>query len=152
MPTPADGAQLILKLYDLRREPVMRQARTWFAGEFNPTTFEEFGQLISGETNAWFRMVLGYWDMAASLVAFGAIDPAMFLASNGELIVVFAKIEPFLTQIRQQRNAPDFLQHMEQVVRETPGAVDRLPLIREQFRAMAQAPKATTGPAAAGTP
>ena len=143
MSTPAENAHLILKLYDLRREPVLRQARAWFVSEFNPTTFEEFGQIVSGEKNAWFRMVLGYWDTAASLVTFGAIDPDMFRASNTEIIVVFAKIEPFLAQVREQRSSPDFLQHMEQVVSETPGARERLPQIREQFRAMAQVSTAT---------
>jgi len=136
MSTPAESAHLILKLFDLRREPVLRQARAWFAGEFNPTTFEEFGRLVSGERNAWFRM--SYWDMAASLVACGAIDEAMFRASNGEIVVVFAKIEPFLAEVRKQRGDPAFLQHMEQVVRETPGALARLSQIREQFRRMEQ--------------
>ena len=93
MPTPTESADLILKLFDLRREPVLREARAWFAAEFNPTTPEEFGQVVSGEKNAWFRMVVGYWDMAASLVTFGAIDQEMFNASNGELLVAFAKVE-----------------------------------------------------------
>jgi hypothetical protein len=137
--TPTESAQLILRLYELRRETVLRQARAWFAAEFNPTTWEELGQRIAGEPNAWFRMVVSYWDMAASLVSFGAIDPAMFHASNGELVVVFAKLEPFLAQLREQRSNPEFLRHMEQVVGQLPGAVERLPQIREQFRAMAQA-------------
>ena len=70
MPTPTESADLILKLFDLRREPVLREARAWFTGEFNPTTYEEFTQALMGEKSAWFRMVTGYWDMAASLVAF----------------------------------------------------------------------------------
>ena len=136
--TTTEAAQLILKLFELRREPVLRQARAWFGAEFNPTTFEEFGQLTEGGKNAWFRMVVSYWEMAASLVTFGAVEPGLFRASNGEIAVVFAKVQPFLAELRQQRNAPDFLQHMERVVREMPGAEKRLEQIREQFRAMAQ--------------
>lgn len=137
MSTATDSAQLILKLYELRREPVLRQARDWVGREFNPTTWEQFVQLVSGDKNAWFRMVLGYWEMAASLVTCGAIDPVMFRASNGEMIAVFAKVEPFLAQMRGGQ--AEFLQHMEQVVRETPGAMERLPQIREGFQAMAKA-------------
>ena len=140
MSTPAESAQLILKLFELRREPVLRQARAWFGAEFNPTTFEDFGRL-AGEKNAWFRMVVSYWEMAASLVTTGAIDPVMFRASSGEMVAVFAKVEPLLAQMRERYDAPEFLQHMAQVVRETPGAIERLPQIRERMAT-----------AAAGTP
>ena len=93
MSTPAESAHLILKLFDLRREPVLREARAWFAGEFNPTTYEEFNHALTGERSAWLRMVVSYWDLAASLVVFEAIDKRMFNASSGEMIGVFAKIE-----------------------------------------------------------
>ena len=92
MPTPTESADLILKLFDLRREPVLREARAWLAREFNPTTYEEFSQGLAGEKSAWLRMVVGYWDMAASLVVFEVIDQRMFNASNGELLGVFAKV------------------------------------------------------------
>ena len=128
----------------------MRQARAWFGREFNPTTFEEFSRLSTGENNAWFRMVVGYWDMAASLVTFGAIDPKMFCASNGEIVVAFAKVEPFLAELRQQRKAPEFFQHVEKVVQMFPGAADRLPQIREQFLAMARALRNTGSGVASG--
>src|SRR5215471_13443801 len=62
MPTPFESAQLNLQLYDLRREEVLRQARSWFLSEFNPETFDEFIETVRGERNAWFRMVIGYWD------------------------------------------------------------------------------------------
>ena len=139
MPTPTESANLILKLFDLRREPVLREARAWFVGEFNPTTYEEVTQTLMGEKSAWCRMVVGYWDMAASLVVFEAIDQKMFNASNGELLPVFCKVEPFLAQMREQ-NA-DFLRHLEEVARQFPNAETRLPELREQFRAMAAARK-----------
>ncbi len=139
MPTPTDSADLILKLYELRREPVLREARAWFTGEFNPSTYEELVQVMQGEQNAWFRMVVSYWDMAGSLVTFGAIDPEMFQASNGELFGVFAKVEPFLDQMREQWKVPDFLKYLEQAGRQFPDAETRLSQIQAQNRAMATA-------------
>ena len=142
MPTPTESANLILKLFDLRREAVLREARAWFVGEFNPTTYEEFTQTIMGERSAWCRMVVGYWDMAASLVVFEAIDQKMFNASNGELLAVFCKVEPFVAQRREQY--PDYLRHLEEVARQFPDAVSRLPQMRERFRAMTAARKTQT--------
>ena len=66
----------------MRREQLLREARTWFLNEFNPETFAEFVALASGERNASFRIVLGYWDMAASLVTTGAIDGDAFRAAH----------------------------------------------------------------------
>ena len=142
MPTPAESANLILKLYELRREPLLREARAWFTGEeFLPATYEEFGRVIMGEKNAWFRMVTSYWDMAASLVAFEAIDREMFSASSGEMRVVFCKVEPFLGQVREQWNAPDYLQHLEDVARQDPRTESFLQQVNTQRQAkMAAAP------------
>lgn len=139
MPTPTESADVILKLYELRREPVLREARAWFTAEFNPTTYEEFMQVLMGEKSAWCRMVLGYWDMAASLVVFEAIDQKMFNAANGELLAAFCKVEPFLAQMREQN--PDYLRHLEEVAHQFPDADARLPQLRERFRTMAAAPK-----------
>jgi hypothetical protein len=96
MPTPFESAQLNLHLFDLCREAVLRDARAWFLDEFNPESFAELAGLAGGERNPWFRMVLGYWDMAASLVTTGAIDARAFLAAHGEIYLTFGKIEPFL--------------------------------------------------------
>jgi hypothetical protein len=85
MPTPFENAQLNLKLFEMRREPVLREARVWFLNEFNPETFAELVALASGERNPSFRMVLGYWDMAASLVTTGAIDADAFRAARRDL-------------------------------------------------------------------
>ena len=137
MPTPTESADLILKLYDLRREPVLREARAWFSGEFNPTTVEDVIQTVMGEKSAWFRMVVGYWDMAASLVVFEAIDQKIFNASGDELLSVFAKIEPFLGEMRETWNAPDFLRHLEEVGRQFPNADTRLRQRRERLQASA---------------
>jgi hypothetical protein len=84
MPSPFESALLNLQLFDLRREPVLREARAWFLLEFNPESLAELIDAVSGERNASFRMVLGYWDMAASLVTTGAIEGDAFRAAHGE--------------------------------------------------------------------
>jgi hypothetical protein len=91
MPTPFESAQLNLQLFDLRRESVLREARAWFLRDFNPESFAELAAVVSGGRNAAFRMVLGYWDMAASLVTTGAVDADAFLAAHGEIFGAFSK-------------------------------------------------------------
>lgn len=90
MPTPFESAQLNLQLFDLRREPVLREARAWFMLEFNPETVTDLIAMVSGERNSSFRMVLGYWDMAASMVTTGAIDGDAFRAAHGEIFAAFS--------------------------------------------------------------
>src|SRR5882672_9193301 len=100
MATPFESATLNLKLFELRRDPVLREAREWFLRDFNPETFAEVVETVSGERNASFRMVLGYWDMAASLVTTGAIDADAFRAAHSEVFGTFSKIHPFLAELR----------------------------------------------------
>ena len=139
MATPFESAQLNLQLFDLRREPVLREARAWFVADFNPETFEEFVRLVSGERNPSVRMVLGYWDLAASLVTTGAIDAAAFVAAHSEIFATFSKIEPFLQALRTASGEPDFCKHMETVVMQVPDASAILRRRREALRAVAAA-------------
>jgi hypothetical protein len=122
MPTPFESAQLNLQLFDLRREPVLREARSWFLLDFNPETFSELAALAGGERNASFRMVLGYWDMAASLVTTGAIDGDAFRAAHGEIFATFIKVHPFLSDLRAASGEPDFCKNVETVVHAVPDA------------------------------
>jgi hypothetical protein len=138
MPTPFESALLNLKLFDLRRERTLREARSWFLLEFHPDTFEEFVAAITGERNSSVRMVLGYWDMAASLVTTGAIDGDAFLAAHGEIVGTFAKVQPFLAQMREASKEPDFLKHLEKVVLAAPNAEAILARRREGLRMMKQ--------------
>jgi len=126
-------ADLILKLYDLRREPVMREARNWFFS-FNPTTAAEYMEAMMSEQSGYVRMVISYWDMAASLVNNGAIDEQMFNDANGEHLFVFAKIEPILAELRQQWNQPEMLKHFETLVRRVPNNEQILAGIRERIK------------------
>jgi hypothetical protein len=122
MPTPFESAVLNLRLFELRREHELREARDWFLREFNPESCDELVALVSGERNASFRMVVSYWDMAASLVTTGAIDAAAFLAAHGEVFATFSKIHPFLAELRQMSGEPDFCKHIEAVVLGAPNA------------------------------
>jgi hypothetical protein len=126
-------ADLILKLYDLRREPVMREARNWFFS-FNPTSAADYMESIMGPQGAYLRMVISYWDMAASLVNQSAIDEQMFNDANGEQLFVFAKIEPILEELRQQWNQPDMLKHFETLIRRIPENKEKLAGMRERIK------------------
>jgi len=135
MPTPFESAQLNLQLFDLRREPVLREARAWFLTEFNPESFADLVALASGERNAAFRMVLGYWDMAASLVTSGAIDGDAFRAAHGEIFATFSKVQPFLAELRSASGEAEFCRHIETVVMAAPDAEAILKRRREAIRA-----------------
>ena len=139
MPTPFESAQLNLQLFDLRREAVLREARSWFVLEFHPESFADVMAAVRGERNAWFRMVLGYWDMAASLVTTGAIDGDAFRAAHSEIFAAFGKIQPFLAELRTATGERDLFQHMEAVVMAAPGAEAILARRREAIRAGAKA-------------
>lgn len=124
---------LIVKLYELRREPELRAARVWYAAEFDPHSAEEVATLMrSGFVeSAKYRMVTTYWEMAAALVNHGALDEALFHAANTEHIVVFAKLEPFLVELRQLFREPTYLQELEQLVLRAPGGQ---PLLEKRRR------------------
>ena len=139
MPSPYESATLNLQLFALRREPVLREARDWFLHQFNPATFDELVDVVSGPRNASFRMVLGYWDMAASLVTTGAIDADAFRAAHGEVFATFSKVHPFLADIRKAADESEFCRHLEAVVLGAPDAEAILERRRAAARAVVQA-------------
>ena len=139
MPTPYESARLNLQLFELRREPRLREARAWFLAEFNPETIEDVVRMIGDERNASFRMVLGYWDMAASMVTTGAIDGHAFRAAHGEIFLTFAKVQPFLAQMRAASGEPEFCKHIEEVVM---GAKDAEAIMKRRRDAALAAVKA----------
>ena len=96
----------------------MRQARAWFFSDFHPKSgLEILALLQSGEKpSAFYRMVSSHWDVAASLVNNGGIDEKMFLESNTEHLVVFAKLQPFISEIRETIDEPDYLAQLERLV------------------------------------
>ena len=132
------SAELIMKLYDLRREAVMREARNWFF-TFNPESFEDVQRVAMGEHSAYLRMVTTYWDMACSFVNHGAIDAEMFNDANGEQVFFFAKLQPFLEEIRANNGNPNAFRNLERAVTAMPQAEERLARARAMSKAIAQA-------------
>jgi hypothetical protein len=118
----------ILKLYELRRDEKMRAARAWYFTEFAPKSAMDIIALYrsGAEASAYFRMVASFWDMASSFVLNGGIDEKMFLDSGSEYIFVFAKIQPFLAEVRQIFNEPDFLLNLETLVLKIPNVETKL--------------------------
>ena len=130
----AESAELILKLYDLRREAKMREARTWMISFFPESTADILQAMSNPETSDYLRMVLSYWDMAASFVNHGAIDEEMFVDASGEYFGAFSKIEPFLTEFRETSGIQNFLKNLETLTMRQPDAKERLVKARESMK------------------
>lgn len=126
---------MILKLYELRRDPEMRAARRWFVERFHPASAGEIVQVLTSgfEGSAAFRMVATYWEMAAALVHHGGLDPALFQAANSEHVAVFCKLQPHLAEVRALIQEPDFLAGLERLVMGIPGVEVRLEKRRRLF-------------------
>jgi len=117
----ATDAQLILQLYDLRREAEMRKARNWWFGEFWPQSADDFlkvGWAMGTQENNWLRQVSGYWSMAASFVLQGALNQELFIqpAVSGEMFLLLAKVHPFLKELREKADDPQIFANIEQVI------------------------------------
>ncbi len=129
-----ESADLILKLYDLRREATMREARNWFMTFFPESVDEIMAALMDESTSAYYRMVTSYWDMAASFVNQGAIDEEMFNDSVGEHIVVFSKIFPHLAELREKFGNPNMFANLEKLIMRMPDAENMLTKTRERMK------------------
>ena len=112
----------ILKLYELRREPEMRAARQWYFSDFAPESAMDIIDLFRGgeRASASYRMITSYWDTAASLVLNGGIDQKMFIDANTEHTFIYAKIADYLAEVREIFREPDYLIHLEQLVKSLP--------------------------------
>src|SRR5215469_17294850 len=127
--TPAD-AEIILKLYDLRREEVMRKARAWVIGEFWPATAEEyFAAALNREDphSAFVRQVVTYWEMAAALVLHGAVSPELFVDCNAEGFFLLAKFAHILEDIR--KTSPMFLQKTSEMIKRFTAAASKYEVV-----------------------
>jgi len=128
---------LILKLYDLRREATMREARNWMF-TFNPTSVQDVIEVLMGEHSGHYRMVISYWDMAAAMVNTGAIDEELFNETNGEHLFVYSKIQPVLEEVRSLFGNPDFLKNLETLVKRVPNVDEKLSSMRERMKKFAE--------------
>ena len=135
-----EDANLILKLYDLRREPMMREARKFVAG-LNVTSGDQIVALFMDSTsqqNAYLRQATSFWEMAASLVLHGALHEGLFLDNAGELFFIYAKFHPHIAEIREKLKAPGFLAHSEKLIHHSSEAQERLRAMLERQKLMAQ--------------
>jgi hypothetical protein len=133
--TPAD-AEIILKLYELRTEAVMRQARAWMTGEFWPATAEEFFAVASNPGdphNAWLRQVLTYWEMAAAMVLHGAVSAELFVDCNSEGFFMLAKFAHILEGIREKN--PEFMIKTAELVNRFSAASQRYEAVLKNVEA-----------------
>ena len=117
----ADDARLILELYELRREPEMRTARQWWMTKFWPKDADEFiklGMSLGTEENNWLRQVLSYWGIAISFVSSGVVSEKLFFdpAFCGELYFIYAKVRPFLKELREKTKNPELLLAFEKAI------------------------------------
>ena len=127
-----DDANLILQLYELRREDRMRKARAWFTANFKVKTWEELQKLAPGgsEENASYRMVASYWEMVASFLTSGVLNKELFYQSGRELLLVWGRLHEILPELREQHKDPQYYGNLEAAARDyidylerhTPGA------------------------------
>jgi hypothetical protein len=134
--TAAD-AELILKLYELRREPEMRKSRNWWMNEFWPQSADDFIKLaisFPSQENQWMRQAATYWEMAATLVLSGALNEQLFLhpSCSGEMFFCFAKVQPYLKEFRQKMNASDAFENTEKLVMKNKWGRERIKLLQER--------------------
>jgi len=137
----ANDAQLIMRLYELRTDPVMRAARKFIVGEFWPQSYDDFKNMMlnfGSEQNAWFRQVLTYWNMAAAMVLQGAVNEDLFFASNGEPYFLWAKFGQFIPQARKEYVDAEFLTHLEKLT-SSPRAKKRVQGFQTRLAARAAA-------------
>jgi hypothetical protein len=138
-PTAAD-AQLILQLYDLRREAEMRKARNWWLVNFWPQTADDFIKVATAlgtQENNWLRQVAGYWDMAAALVLHGVIHSDLFLEGgvSGEMVFLYAKVQPILKDLREKMQSPGLFSNVEKVIMRSKIGRERLKMVEARVAA-----------------
>jgi len=148
-----EQAELLLRLYELRREPRMREAREWYVGNFHPTSMEEMiRQAPPGSVeNASMRMVISYWNMAASLVNRGLIDEEFFFENTGEQWAVWGRIRALLPAMRERSMNPHLYEHLEKHVdRFESWREEKAPGSGEAIRRMMQMQQPSTGSKSTG--
>lgn len=118
-----DDANLILRLYDMRREDRLRKARTWFTSQFKARTWDELQKLAPGgsDENASYRMVVTYWDMVASFITSGVLSRDLFFQSGREMLLVWERMRDLLPEVRRQYKDPHLWEHLETVGNEFAG-------------------------------
>jgi hypothetical protein len=112
-----DDVGLILRLYELRREEKFRKAREWFTRSFKVRTVDELNAFCppGSDENAYYRMVISYWEMVASFITSGVLCPELFFQSGREMLFVWERIRDLVPQLREIAKDPAILRNMEKV-------------------------------------
>lgn len=147
-PTAAD-AQIILQLYDLRREAEMRRARNWWGMDFFPQSADDFLKIVwamGTQENNWLRMVSGYWGIAASFYLTGVLNEELFLQPgfSGEMFLIYAKVHPFIKELRQKLNDPKAWLTIEKAATRSKWGRDRLQFMIKRVETMREKRKAAS--------
>jgi hypothetical protein len=134
-------AELILKLYELRREAVMRSARGYIGGEFMPHSVDDFVSLVAAgnQQSGYILQVYGYWDMVAAFVVHGALEARLVYDTCQEMYFQYAKIQPYLKDFRQAMNLPEFMRSLEAVIEGSEEGRSRLADMRNNLEAIREA-------------
>ena len=116
-PATYEDANLLLRLYEERREDKLRKARAWFVAECKAKTMEDWKRICGpgSEENAYYRMVTTYWEMASSFVANGILSPELFFQNALEHLLVWERIKHLVPEFRKANNAPQQLKNLETV-------------------------------------
>lgn len=137
----AQDAELIIKLYDLRRDETMRKARNFMFGEFFPTSLDDFKAILGNpdlaQQSAYFRQATSYWDMVAAMVNHGSIDRELFYDTNGEFFAIWAKIGDFVPELRGIFG-PQYMVNLEKLIAAHPNGTQRVELMKARFKGMAE--------------
>ena len=138
-PTPQQ-VELILRLYELRRETVMREARSFVGGSFLPKSDEDLISIIAkgGKETGFVLQVYGYWDMVSAFVLHGMLSEPLLYDTCQVMYFQFAKIYPYLKDFRQKMNLPEWMQNLEQVATGSSRGRKRLAAMRASLDSMAQ--------------
>ena len=147
-----DEVNLMLRLYDLRREPRLRQARAWFTDNFHPTSPEDMIEKYpqGSEENTYIRMVISYWEMVASIVNRGLIEEDFFFENSGEQWAVWEQVKPMIGAWRAMSSSPTFLSNLEEQSKRleawrekrNPGSNGAIRKLLAQMQQALQTPKA----------
>ena len=137
----AQDADLIIKLYDLRRDETMRNARNFLFGEFFPPSVDDIKALFANpelaQQNAYYRQATSYWDMVAAMVNHGAIDKDLFYDTNGEFFAIWAKIGDFVPELRGFFG-PQYMVNLEKLIATHPNGAQRVDLMKARFKTLAE--------------
>ncbi len=140
-------AELIIRLYELRREAVMREARSYVGGEFMPASAEDLVRQVSAGTRegSFILQVYGYWDMVSAFVIHGMLKERLVYDTCQEMYFQYSKIQPFLSEVRERLNLPEWMQNLQTVIEGSAHGQNRVANMRQNLARLAEARSQASG-------